>query len=204
MRRRTAFLAWGIFIVAIGIAFTAFFVNPIVAGAAQAKIEAMTIKAVNRAIAGVVTAGTYRELTDVRYDAQGKITSITANMMQMNGLSSDIALTSQGFLELFAAQGIDVPMGTFSGLPILTGRGPAINLRVVPIGAVNCAFDSVFIGQGINQTKHRVTLRVRTMVNLIMPLGNRNVKSEVEVLLSDSIIVGEVPEFMWPGLLGGH
>ena len=178
------------------------FVNPIVAGAAKAKIEALTTKAVNRAIADIVTAGTYRELTDIRYDERGKITSISANMLQMNGLSSDIVNTSNGFLELFSAQGIAVPLGTFSGLPILTGKGPNVNLRVVPIGSVRCKFDSHFIGQGINQTLHRITLKVQSIVNLIMPLGSRNITAEIEVLVCDSIIVGEVPGIWFPGWPG--
>jgi len=198
MRRlKTIFLTWTIFIIACFVSFTIFFVNPIVAMAAKAKVEALTTKAVNRAVSNVVTAGTYRELTNIRYDERGKITSISANMLQMNGLSSDIANSSQYFLEMFAANGIAVPMGTFSGLPILTGRGPNINLRVVPVGSVRCTFDSAFIGQGINQTLHRVVLKVHSLVNLIMPLGSRNVSAEIEVLLCSSIIVGEVPEFFF-------
>ena len=174
-----------------------FFVNPVVAGASKAKIESMTVKAVNRAISGVVKVGTYRELVNIQYDSLGKITSVSTNMMQMNGLSSDIANLSQNFLELFASQGISVPLGTFSGMPILTGKGPGVNLRVVPIGAVTCSFNSEFIGAGINQTLHRITLKVKSVVNLIMPLGSHHVTAEVDVLLCDNVIVGEVPEFLF-------
>jgi len=172
-----------------------FFVNPIVVAASRAKIEAMTVKAVNHAVSSIVSIGTYRELTDIRYDANGKITSISANMMQMNGMSSDIALASQGYLELFATTGIPVPIGTFSGFPIITGKGPDVNLRVVPVGATNVRFDSQFTSAGINQTHHRIVLKVRTLVNLIMPLGSRHVEAEIEALLCESIIIGEVPEF---------
>jgi len=197
MRRRTIFLTWTIFVIALFFGFMIFFVNPIVAAAAKAKVEALTTKAVNRAIAGIVSAGTYRELTNIRYDERGKITSISANMLQMNGLSSDIANSSQHFLEMFAATGIAVPLGTFSGLPLLTGKGPNVNLRVVPVGSIRCKFDSHFLGQGINQTLHRITLIVQSLVNLVMPLGSRTVAAEIEVLVCDSIIVGEVPEFFF-------
>jgi len=177
--------------------FGIFFVNPIIVAYSQSKIESMAIRAVNNSIANVVKTETYRELTQVHYDAGGKISGLSINMLQMNGLSVEIALASQTFMESFASAGLGVPLGTFSGLPILTGRGPDVTLRVVPVGAVYCTFDSKFIGQGINQTVHRIMLRVNTMVNLIMPLGSRNIRAEVEVLLCDSIIVGEVPEFFF-------
>ena len=135
MRKAWLFLWTSVGFLAIGIIFMVIFINPVVAGAANAKIEAMTVKAVNRAISNIVTASTYRELTDVRYDVNGKITSLSTNMLQMNGLSSDIANTSQGFLEMFASTGIPVPIGTFSGAPILVGKGPNVTLRVVPVGS---------------------------------------------------------------------
>ena len=72
MRRRTILLAWAVFITVCFLVFMVFFINPIVAAAAKAKVEALTTKAVNRAIANIVTAGTYRELTDIRYDERGK------------------------------------------------------------------------------------------------------------------------------------
>ena len=200
MHRACLFLCITAVATTLGIVFMVIFINPIVANYSQAKIEAMTVKAVNRAISQVVSAGAYRELTIVNYGGDGKITGISANMLQINGLSSDIALVSQNFLELFATQGIDIPVGTFSGMPILTGKGPNVHLRIVPVGSVNCQFTSEFVGAGINQTHHRIVLRVRTAVNLIMPLGSRSVASEIEVLLCDNVIVGEVPEFMFPWL----
>lgn len=178
-------------------AFTLAFVNPIVVDYTHAKIEAMTVKATNRAVNNIVSANTYRELLIIKYDAAGKIQSLTSNTLQMNNLSSDIALLAQGELELLANMGIAVPLGTFSGWPLLTGMGPSVNLRVVPVGSVNCSFLSEFIGAGINQTRHRVVLKVHSVVNLVMPLTSRRAEAEIEVLLAESIIVGEVPEFLF-------
>ena len=197
MRLRSWLIFWAVSIAAFCLTFMVFFVNPIVAGYSKSKIESMTVNAVNNAIAKVMTIGIYRELTFIHYDTQGKISGLSVNMVQMNRLSGDIALTSQGFMETFAQAGLGVPVGTFSGLPVLTGRGPNVTLKVVPAGAVYCTFDSEFVGQGINQTVHRIMLHVNTTVNLIMPLGSRNIKAEIQVLLCDSIIVGEVPEFFF-------
>ena len=173
------------------------FVNPVVFNYSRAKIEGMTVKAVNRSVYSAVSADTYNKLVDIRYDSGGKITSLTTNMLQMNGLSSDIALKGQREIELLASVGIAVPLGTFSGIPVLTGKGPDVTLRIVPVGSIYCTFASDFSSAGFNQTRHRITLKVRSKVNLIMPLATRRVESEIDVMLCESIIVGEVPEFLW-------
>jgi len=173
------------------------FVNPIVVNYSAAKIEAMTIKAVNRSINQIVRHDTFRDLVDIRYGGDGKITSLTTNMLQMNGLASDIAVKTQYEIERLATVGIEVPLGTFSGLPILTGKGRNIKLRVVPVGSINCSFASDFSAAGINQTRHRIILRVNSIVNLVMPLTTRRIEAVVEVMLCESIIIGEVPEWFF-------
>lgn len=193
--RKWTFLGIGVFVVIV--VYTIAFVNPVIVDYSQAKIEAMTVKATNRAVNSVVSTNTYRELLTIKYDAAGKIQSLTTNTLQMNNLSSDIALLTQSELELLANMGIAVPLGTFSGWPLLTGIGPDVNLRVVPVGSVNCAFTSEFIGAGFNQTRHRIVLKVRSVVQLVMPLTSRRIEAEIEVLLAESIIVGEVPEFLF-------
>ena len=189
-------IAFSLVIVAV-LAFMLAFVNPIVFDYSRVKIEGMTVKAVNRSVYSAVSTDTYKDLVDIRYDTAGKITSLTANMFQMNWLSSDIALKSQREVELLASVGITVPLGTFSGIPVLTGKGPAVTLRVVPVGSIYCTFASDFSSAGFNQTRHRITLKVRSKVNLVMPLATKRVEAEVEVMLCESIIVGEVPQFLW-------
>ena len=195
MRARVWFLFWAVVVIAGGFTFMTFLVNPIVVAHSKSKIEAMTIRAVNRAIAETVTTGLHRELTNISYGQNGRIIGVYTNTIQANNIAMEIAHAAQDLMRHFAAAGLAVPLGTFSGFPILTGRGPDVILRVVPVGSVYCDFDSYFVGQGINQTLHRIKLKVRTMVNLIMPLGSRNIMAEVEVLLCDNIIVGEVPQF---------
>lgn len=173
------------------------FVNPVVINYSKAKVEGITVKAVNKSISSIVSADTYKNLVDIRYDSAGKITSLTTNMLQMNGLASDVALKGQKEIEHISQLGIAVPLGTFSGLPILTGKGPDVVLRVVPVGSINCTFSSDFSEAGFNQTRHRIVLKVRSKVNLIMPLVTHRVEAEVDVMLCESIIIGEVPAFLW-------
>jgi len=172
-------------------------VNPVIISYSQAKIQSLSVKAVNRSIYSLVTTETYRSLVDIRYDSSGKITSLTTDMFEMNKLGAEIAAKSQKEIDTLAAAGIGIPIGTFSGLPILTGKGPAVTIRIVPVGSIACTFASDFESAGFNQTRHRIILKVHSKVNLIMPLVTRTVQSDADILLCESIIVGEVPSFLW-------
>lgn len=174
-----------------------FFVNPIIITSATARVQAMTVNAIHRAISNLGGIGVNRELTKITHDNNGKITSVSANTMQINGMASEITTMAKGYIDMAATRGLTIPLGTFSGLPIMTGKGPNVELRVIPIGALKVSFDSTFVQAGFNQTRHRIVLQVTTMMTLIMPMASRSINVEVQALLCENIIVGDVPEFLW-------
>jgi sporulation protein YunB len=180
----------------ICISVMGFYVNPIVVSYSSGKIKSLTVEAVNMAIGEVLDPSAYRELTIIQRASNGQIQGVSTNMILMNKLSGEIALTSQKKIEKLSNEDFGVPLGTFCGLPILNGRGPMVHLRLVPLGAVFCTFNTQFLSGGVNQTVHKITLHVKTAVNLIMPLGSRNVDAEIDVLLCENVIVGEVPQFV--------
>ena len=51
-----------------------------------------------------------------------------------------------------------------------------------------------FESAGINQTRHKIYLSLRTTVRLVIPSGARQVSLGSQVLIAESIIVGEVPQ----------
>lgn len=174
-----------------------FAVNPVVFNYAGALLDAVAVQAVNCGIADVVNADTYSKLTDIRRDEKGTITSINADAVAMNLLAVKVSTYAQNYLVELGNQGIPVPVGTFSGLPFLVGRGWSIKLNFKLVGAMNCSFDSEFKTAGINQTEHKITLRTYAVVDVVLPFCTKRTKVAVDMLFADSIIVGQVPEFMF-------
>jgi sporulation protein YunB len=175
--------------------YVVFCVNPVVIAYSEAHIRTLTIRAVNQSVSAVMTPGTYSQLTNVQRDQNGAVASVTSNIELINALAGNIAHESQLLINDLAHGGLSVPIGTFSGLPFLAGRGSDARLGIVPLGAVYCAFNTEFIGRGINQTVHKIILNARSTVSLIMPLGSRQIETEIDVLLCENVIVGAVPEF---------
>lgn len=76
----------------------------------------------------------------------------------------------------------------------LAGKGPDINLKVVPVGSVTAQLCSEFKAAGINQTNHRIYLKLSANVSIIVPGSNNVVNTVTEVMIIDSIIVGKIPD----------
>jgi sporulation protein YunB len=150
--------------------------------------------AINSAIFEVMSMGVrYNDLITVTKDGAGKIQLIQANAVLINRLAQDTARTSELQLSKIGEQGINIPIGTLSGLTIFTGQGPSITVKVVPAGSVVCEFMSEFENAGINQTRHKIYLEVVTAVLVVLPANNLTIYTNTQVLVAESIIVGEVP-----------
>lgn len=196
MRKVTPRLIRLLFVILLLTIYLVAVVNPVVFNYADAVIDAVTVQAVSRGVADVVKTDTYSSLTDIRRDANGTITSINADALAMNVLATQVSACAQEHLTTRSNEGIAVPLGTFSGIPFLVGRGAPVILKLQLVGAVNCNFESEFKSAGINQTEHKITLRSYATVDVILPLYTKRTNVVIEMLFSDSIIVGEVPEFM--------
>lgn len=170
-------------------------VNPIIVETIEIKSKSIATKAINSAIADVVMNSiVYEDLINIVTDELGNITMIQANALEINNLSKDLAQTTEKKIEEYGQGGVLIPLGSFTGIPILVGRGPKIKLKVTPIGAVSCTFSSKFEHAGINQTNHKIYLKVVSNIGIIMPLISVKYQQEQQVLISESIIVGQVPE----------
>ena len=149
----------------------------------------------NEAVRDVMEeAVTYEDMMTVQTDREGRVTMLQANAVRMNELATVTALEAQAKLESAEAQSIAIPLGAALGVPFLSALGPRVRVRMVPVSAVSAAFSTEFESAGINQTRHKIYLSLRTTVRLVIPGGARQVALSSQVLIAESIIVGEVPQ----------
>ena len=84
--------------------------------------------------------------------------------------------------------------GSFTGFNLLSGRGPGVKIRISTIGNVKTDLKSEFISQGINQTLHRIYLRVDCQVSILTPFDNITQNITNQILISENVIVGNIPD----------
>lgn len=171
------------------------YVNPVILSTTQYKVQSLMLKAVNSAVSEVMSDNIiYDDLVKTVLNASGDITMIQANSVMINRLSKQLVKEAQNNIEKIGDMGVNVPVGTFSGIPILVGRGPDIKLKLLPIGSISADFTSMFSTAGINQTNHKIYINVVASVGIVMPLESKVVSSSIQVLVCESLIVGKIPE----------
>jgi sporulation protein YunB len=118
---------------------------------------------------------------------------ISANVLKINQITSDIALEIQNSLRSSGNNKINIALGSITGINILAGIGPKIPVRISTAGNVETNLKSEFISKGINQTLHRVYLEVDSNVSILTPTSSIEESISNQVLILENVIVGEIP-----------
>lgn len=193
-KKFTKFFA-SILIIILCFSIFAYMVNPVIMDTVEIRSKALATRAMNSSIADVVMNSiVYDDLVNIISDEFGNISMIQANSLEINNLSKDLAQTCEARIEEFGKSGVSIPLGTFTGIPLLVGMGPRIKVKMTPVGSVMCKFVSHFETAGINQTVHKIYVNIIANVGVVMPLTSRTFSAQQEVLISESVIVGQVPE----------
>ena len=68
-----------------------------------------------------------------------------------------------------------------------------IKIVISSIGNVETDLRSEFTAQGINQTLHRIYLNLECEVTILTPYDSINEKIDNQVLIAESVIIGNIP-----------
>ena len=71
--------------------------------------------------------------------------------------------------------------GGITGSRYLSGFGPGINIKIIPVGNVVTNLKSEFNAAGINQTLHRIYLELACTVTIVTPYDTieANIKNQI-------------------------
>ena len=135
----------------------------------------------------------YSDIIRLRYSTSGFVTSIEYDSAAINRLKVDcLEILNKNLAKLRSAK-IRVPVGSLFEDLTLSGRGPAINIRisesVVPDIELISTFDSV----GLNQSRHEIRMRVSAQVRVYLPPRSAEFTVTQDYVLAQTVIVGDVP-----------
>ena len=115
-------------------------------------------------------------------------------MQEMNRLKTKLLITLDDSIQTLNSENITVPMGNITGIPMLSGRGPEIPVKVVAISSSDATFRGEFQAAGINQTIHKIMLDVSLELLIILPNGSVTECVSSDVCVAETVLLGEVPE----------
>ena len=169
-------------------------ITPVFNNLCQSEAKATATKIVNDTIDDVMENYTYTDLVVINKDNDGKINSIHADTATLNKIVSNIATNIQKNIDSQENRDIYIRLGTFTGITLLSGRGPKVPIRISSIGNIDTNIKSEFESAGINQTIHRITLETKCEIQILTPFNTIVSSVEDKVILAENIVIGEIPE----------
>lgn len=163
---------------------------------AQTQVKNSTSDLTNDAIAKQIANGNiaYDRLVFFEKDLEGRITALKTNMSEVNRLKTDILNIINDEILALDATSIGIPLGSLFLPELLSGKGPAIPVHIMSIRNSDAAFVSHFEQAGINQTLHKLTMRVSIDVSILALAETTSFTMESEVVVAETVIVGDVPQ----------
>ena len=135
----------------------------------------------------------YEDFVIVRYDNEGKMTFFQVNSINVDLFARKVTALIREEMSKFENDGINIPIGTVSGVPFLSDLGPEITLNILNLGVVDADFTSEFISAGVNQTVHRLYMKIIVNMKIILPGYSLSFDNSSTVIICESVIVGDVP-----------
>lgn len=156
--------------------------------------DVMTLR-INNAIAEIMKSGDYDGDYFVTFEKNdsGEVTAISSNMARINALSAMILDKVVGATESHTLT-VEIPVGNLTGVSLLMGRGPKVPVQIIVLTSSRVEFNNSIVTAGINQTKHQINLEVIVDIDVLIPWDTESTQVMTEVLIADTIVVGQVPE----------
>lgn len=170
-------------------------VMPSVLNISETMMRAEAVKTINAVSVEVFDEeASKKDIVKIERDKNNKINSISADTILLNKLSSEIAIRCNERLEELGAKGIEVPLGWMTDKSVYYNLGPKITIEMEPLGNIESSYESVFESAGINQTRHKIYLNVKAKIKIIIPMYTKELEVDAQIPLSETIIVGEIPD----------
>lgn len=136
----------------------------------------------------------YNDLVTLVKEKEGKIVSMQANIAIINKIISQISLKIQDKIDNTPNRDIYIRLGSFTGIKLLSGRGPKVPIRISSIGNINTEVMSEFTSTGINQSIHRIFTNITCKIEVLTPFNTISNEIEEKIILAENVIIGNIPE----------
>ncbi len=149
---------------------------------------------INDEVNKVMKNYSYNSLIKIEKDTNGKISFIEADSSKINDIVSKIISNIQKEFDQIPRINVFINMGAVSGISALKNWDPKFEVELESAGSLNANVKTEFKAVGINQTQHKVFLEIDAKVGILTPFDTFGKDIHSDVLLTEAVIVGEVPD----------
>lgn len=170
--------------------------GPVLEAKASSQAVNLMTQAIDTAVDNCLQANdmNYGDFVTITTDGAGKVTSLTSNTAANSRFKRRVVEAVTRQLTTLDSDALGVPLGSLTGQPLLSGKGPSVRARVDSVGEVTADYANSFTAAGVNQTLHRVSLDITATVYLFLPGEILPVSVSSGVCVAETVIVGETPD----------
>ena len=167
---------------------------PIFKASCESSAKSLTVRTINTEINNLMKNYSYEDLVTVDKDVNGKVNFIRTNSRVVNEIMTQLAINVQKDIDCAERTNVYINLGSVYGISVLKYIGPKFKIELETSGNIETNLKNEFQSVGINQTLHKLILNVTTKISVLTPFGSFGNPIESNVLLVESVIVGEIPD----------
>ena len=172
-------------------------VKPALAAIAETRARLLAVEAITEVVESeIVQTVKYQDLMFIHKDTQSRPVLIQPNTIEISRLAARTAEQVKERLRPWKIRRSKFPW-TGNGKPFAGKCRPRIKVSVMPVGSVSVNLINVMEEAGINQTLHKIILEVNAKIKIVVPLLVAETSVQHQVLLSQAVIVGDVPDTLF-------
>lgn len=137
----------------------------------------------------------YSQLIELSLTNDGRVAYMQPKTGAINRISSNATLSIQQQLKKLPQEMVRIPLGQVFGIKTLASYGPLLPVKLIPVGVVESSIKDQFDSVGINQVRHKILISIKTTIKMVVPLVREEIIVATDVPLTETIIMGDVPDF---------
>ena len=169
-------------------------ISPVFNKLCEDKAKGVAILICNTNTSECIKQYNYSDFIIIHMDDDKNIRMLEANMKNINLVISNITEKIQKEINNSQNEELYISSGSFTGVSLLSGRGPKIPIKISTIGNVNTELKSEFFSKGVNQTIHRLYLKINCEISVLTPFNTINEEINNQFIIAENIIVGNLPQ----------
>ena len=167
---------------------------PVFKATCETAASSKGVSIINDEVNAVMKDYSYDDLINIEKDTQGKISLIKADVIKLNEIVTKIVSNIQEEFDKIPRITVFINMGSVSWISMLRNFDPKFEIELESAGRISSNVKTEFTSVGINQTQHKIYLQIASRVGILTPFSAFGKDIKTDVLLTEAVIVGEVPD----------
>lgn len=137
---------------------------------------------------------TYENMVILERDNENHVTALRTDVIAIGQIKAKLVNGLFERLSDLEQTTVEVPLGTVFAPNFFTGMGPSVDIGMAGLTQMEAEFVSAFSAAGINQTRHNIIIEIHAGFRILTPLGGEDREIVTSYPVTDTVIVGTVPE----------